>query len=464
MRRRIDATQWLVLLFAILCSTSISYATITVQSITGVSNVTGLNPVPGASPVPGTRALTIYGGLAGPEAACTSEDNVSTCNNCHVANSGRLFSCNNSRVYPNLQIKITMVSDSVDAGFPGAVSGTTTQLLTASTGSSTKETKGQPFTIIVPWSAYCTANGSATCLTNTSSTVLQVGAFKTALSSAFASGDDSVSITVFVVPDIGTGQSAISLSPNATCATSTAGICHFEMKDGDTKGVLDKITASPNFPNPASPDTVPFKFVRAYFTSDSGQYASITQESQFLDLNIVTDGAGAFHTDPKRIDGLTNDRYYYFKMALVDEAGNVGYFTSDADDHQCTNGTDCHRVLPGEVLGVLANKTNCFIATAAYGSKMAPEVQTFRNFRDTFLVPYKWGRKFVLFYYKHSPYYADIIAQNETLRAISRTLLWPLWLYAQISLKFGALLANGLTLLFLLSLAQLLRLKRRSAK
>ena len=41
----------------------------------------------------------------------------------------------------------------------------------------------------------------------------------------------------------------------------------------------------------------------------------------------------------------------------------------------------------------------CFIATAAYGSPFHPHLDILRDFRDTYLIPSKFGRLLVKFYY-----------------------------------------------------------------
>jgi hypothetical protein len=72
-------------------------------------------------------------------------------------------------------------------------------------------------------------------------------------------------------------------------------------------------------------------------------------------------------------------------------------------------------------------RKGCFVATAAYGSAAAPEVQFLRNFRDEVLLTSIPGTWFVRCYYVVSPSIADVIAQRPLMRsAVRKALLQPL--------------------------------------
>lgn len=89
---------------------------------------------------------------------------------------------------------------------------------------------------------------------------------------------------------------------------------------------------------------------------------------------------------------------------------------------------------------------DCFIATAAYGSYMEPEVLVLRQFRDEVLLSNAPGREIVDWYYRTSPRYAAVIAGNETARLVARVLLTPL-VYAIAYPWFAVSLLSALLLL-----------------
>jgi len=73
----------------------------------------------------------------------------------------------------------------------------------------------------------------------------------------------------------------------------------------------------------------------------------------------------------------------------------------------------------------------CFIATAAYGTPAADELEALRSFRDRYLLTNAAGTALMRAYYKYSPAVADVVATNSLLRAFTRAVLTaimtPLW-------------------------------------
>jgi hypothetical protein len=67
----------------------------------------------------------------------------------------------------------------------------------------------------------------------------------------------------------------------------------------------------------------------------------------------------------------------------------------------------------------------CFIATAAFGSKFEPSVALLRDFRDKYLLTNTLGKSLVNFYYQNSPPLAAMIAASEPLKIAARVMLAP---------------------------------------
>jgi hypothetical protein len=80
----------------------------------------------------------------------------------------------------------------------------------------------------------------------------------------------------------------------------------------------------------------------------------------------------------------------------------------------------------------------CFIATAAYGSTTAEQINVLRKFRDVVLLQNNAGSELVALYYRLSPPIADFVAGNGLLRTLVREFLidplvwiveatWTIW-------------------------------------
>jgi len=67
--------------------------------------------------------------------------------------------------------------------------------------------------------------------------------------------------------------------------------------------------------------------------------------------------------------------------------------------------------------------SECFIATAAYGTETAEQLDVLRAFRDQVLLQSALGSQFVAWYYQVSLPAADFISENSLLRTVVRELL-----------------------------------------
>ena len=97
----------------------------------------------------------------------------------------------------------------------------------------------------------------------------------------------------------------------------------------------------------------------------------------------------------------------------------------------------------------------CFIATAAFGTYLEPQVEILKDFRDQYLLTNKPGQVFVQKYYQYSPPIADFISRHEFLRVIVRTALYPLigfsYAMTQTGLVTKLLFCSVFVLFFLVS-------------
>ena len=115
----------------------------------------------------------------------------------------------------------------------------------------------------------------------------------------------------------------------------------------------------------------------------------------------------------------------------------------------------------GTSLSDSSSDSQCFIATAAYGSPFESHVKILRNFRDVYLLPNAVGHAFVDAYYRYSPKAAAFIADHESLRAVTRAALLPVVGMSYLMLHLGTFWSltafAGMAILLTLAMVRIIR-------
>jgi len=184
--------------------------------------------------------------------------------------------------------------------------------------------------------------------------------------------------------------------------------------DFDVAADTFTITASGIHPS-ISPATA------AYDIIDQGDViTTITWGTATSVVSIVDDdeyilAEGMHYTVTDTVPGMSANLFILSSTYLTDKLNSFG------ENVVLTIGFDVGRdaTLTINVLEI------CFIATAAYGTPMADEIQILREFRDEYLLTNPLGQTLVDLYYRVSPPIAEFITEHPSLKPIVRAGLVP---------------------------------------
>lgn len=437
--------------FVILLSTTVSEAR---ESLVKADSVV----VTGGSAPYNTETSTLYGGAAGN--ACSSSDNVSTCNSCE--NVTTLQACNTTSVYATMAIGVSFnLSKDVATSSKAAIyvgtggSPISSQMISGGAGTT--------ISFQIHWSDICNTNtATSNCTCTDVALVTQPITFGV---DSDASGDieseerKTITANFHCVPAVTTDTSKITQAYCPTTAATGSGLCAVELQPGDEKAyITSKVWSSAGASTANGTlewDGVVFFPVPVANGADGATTATDQAAYTNFTLNqaspIIKDiGADGSISDSKITGSFSNYNRYCFVYANKNKAQNIYLYVTDA----AAASYGC--IVPSEVVGVLDDK-HCFISTAAFGSEMAQEVQIFRKFRNQFLLTNFLGKKFVKYYYQYGPQVASSISQSEVLKAVARSLLYPVLAFCYVALEYGFTVA---TLVFLVLLILLMQVRR----
>ena len=158
----------------------------------------------------------------------------------------------------------------------------------------------------------------------------------------------------------------------------------------------------------------------------------------------------------------SNESIAFFDAIKADSSGNYSltFVIPDGAAGVLNVMAGYGEVIASQDLIITQSVDECFIATAAFGSKFEPSVALLRAFRDEFLLSNAPGSAFVAFYYRNSPPIANYIAQSDSLKAAVRVALIPF--IAMAYLLFHPLMLGIAIGLILLAIV-MYRFRRRRA-
>ena len=388
---------------------------------TGDSTTTQANPI-------------VYGGVAGANNAGScgvQAGSTATCDNCTNANTP----CNKNRILGTTRLTIEFRTDNASVITP-----TSRILLVTSEGkkidgveASSTLSVNSTLSLSVDWQNVCIALGADAACNPPN------GGVNDTLKFGISTQNDTdleefENIDVFIAGTI-TNQFFQPCRTEADQSDTNGGYCHLEIARGDGKVYVFNEAQVDTFNR--APGGVEYKYLRLFYQSgptpcvNGTQFGTIVNsDAPYKDLSFSEQNGGYVLDDPT-VTGLLNGTSYYFRFANVDAAGNVFFFAPD-------NYLTCaeHSAIPEEVVGLIDGK-ECFIATAAFGSSMAPQLQILRAFRDHFLKSNFVGRWFIHQYYKFSPELATKIKKRPKVKAAIRATLSPVILMAQWLIAYG---------------------------
>jgi hypothetical protein len=213
----------------------------------------------------------------------------------------------------------------------------------------------------------------------------------------------------------GTGRVQVSstnrsITPSPSYTTVIADAGQYIFLEVTPKAITGETSGSDVLSEPFGP--IALEKVKAPTSNAAaGQVASGTE----ITLSTTTEGASIYYTlngsDP------TADSTLYTRAIVISANTTIraiaikdGMTNSDVAEFSYT----------------IAGTDECFIATAAFGSKFDWPVALLRAFRDQYLLTNPWGQVFVSFYYQNSPPIAAFIANSEPLKALVRVMLAPI--------------------------------------
>jgi len=349
-----------------------------------------------------SNTVKIYAGWANPGSACTSA--TETCNTCATSSTTR-SACNQNSIHSGLYLTIDVSSNT--SGISGQtvfIQNSDSETLTGVTNTASSTATSSGYSVKVLWSELCASgdlfNGACTS-TSTTQGPQAVKSFKMGVKKSDGTAIETVTVELYLsIFNTGatTSYEPCTVNDDGTITDGASsqldGACDYGLYPGDQKVFIDQFGtdwggSTPSLGNSMPVDSVIF-IPKLHATSNEATLDSITLNdisSNAYQIKVKDDASDPL--EDSKLTDLNNDSKYCFIMGTMDRSGTIQRFTPKSTDTLLSTSGATARTrqianacaTPSEVAGVLKDK-NCFIATAAFGSRLDPHVQRFREFRN----------------------------------------------------------------------------------
>ena len=198
-------------------------------------------------------------------------------------------------------------------------------------------------------------------------------------------------------------------------------------EEADTEVVVTgnaTVTVAKYNANPGGPDPTDFNALDKYidvYVPDTTEVTEIEIRLYYTDAELAAAGVDE---ESLRLFWWNDTAWVQCSDSGVNTASTDGYSGYMWAKIRKTDTTPTLAQLQGDEFGGFGHPSEtpggCFIATAAYGTDTARELDILREFRNEVLLPNSLGAELVSLYYKISPPIANFISHHEVLRTAVR--------------------------------------------
>ena len=234
-----------------------------------------------------------------------------------------------------------------------------------------------------------------------------------------------------------TSMATVSVDSGTSASTATITITGTSGSLTHSQNIALTITITPDFSITAGPSsislaqgasgtsTITVGSLNGFTSAVALSNSWVGSAPSGVTVNVpgpITPPSGSTATSTLTVTATSGSSVGSFTLSIIGTSGALTHNVNVGITITSASTTSSSSTTPGA--------PKCLIATATYGSELAPEVQLLRNFRDNSIQKTTAGSYFMLafnaWYYSFSPYVANYLNTHSVERTIMKGVLYPL--------------------------------------